>query len=71
MKKLLLLPLLLVLSLACAPAATVNIDEGIGPVSPSGTRVVHPATTRTYNLTATNPNGTARGAQTILSQTVA
>ncbi len=39
-------------------ATSVVIDNGIGPVPPSGARAVSPDISRTYVLTATNPNGT-------------
>jgi hypothetical protein len=39
-------------------ATSVSIDQGIGVVSASGIRVVSPATSTTYNLTATNAAGT-------------
>jgi hypothetical protein len=39
-------------------AATVSIDQQIGNVGSSGTRVVFPTTTTTYTLTATNVVGT-------------
>jgi len=35
-------------------AASVSIDQGIGPVSSSGNRAVNPTVTTTYTLTATN-----------------
>jgi hypothetical protein len=38
-------------------ATTVVIDNGIGPVPLSGSRAVSPDVSRTYVLTATNPNG--------------
>jgi len=39
-------------------ATSVSIDQGIGVVLPSGTKVVSPATSTTYTLTATNSAGT-------------
>jgi hypothetical protein len=39
-------------------ATSVSIDQGIGAVSASGTKVVSPATSTTYTLTATNSAGT-------------
>ena len=39
-------------------ATTVSINQGVGGVTPSGTRVVSPAATTTYTLTATNAAGT-------------
>jgi len=42
------------LSWATTNATSVVIDQGIGAVAPSGTRIVSPAATTTYTLTATN-----------------
>jgi hypothetical protein len=47
------------LSWSVSNAATVTIDPGIGGVSASGTRVVSPAATTTYTLSAANAAGTA------------
>jgi len=38
-------------------AESVSIDNNIGSVGPSGTRLVSPIETTTYTLTATNPAG--------------
>jgi uncharacterized membrane-anchored protein len=38
-------------------ATTVSIDQGIGEVSASGTETVSPATTTTYEITASNSDG--------------
>ena len=46
------------LSWSVSGATTVSINQGVGGVSPSGTRVVSPAATTTYTLTATNAAGT-------------
>jgi peptidoglycan-associated lipoprotein len=43
----------------------VRIEPGIGAVNASGNRQVFPGNTTTYNLTATGPGGTARGAATV------
>jgi hypothetical protein len=48
-----------------AGAKTISISPGVGPVSASGTRVVHPYTTTTYTLTATNSNGSVTAPATI------
>jgi peptidoglycan-associated lipoprotein len=37
----------------------VQIDNGIGQVSPNGRRAVYPTATTTYHMTATGPGGTA------------
>ena len=37
---------------------TISIDQGIGSVGASGTRVVRPTTTTKYTLTSTNTSGT-------------
>ena len=47
-------------------AATIEIDNGIGQVSPDGRRAVYPTTTTTYTLTATGPGG-ASSAQTTVA----
>ena len=39
-------------------ATSVSIDQGIGVVGASGTKVVSPATSTTYTMTATNSAGT-------------
>ena len=46
-------------------AATVNIDQGIGEVDPSGSLSVMPAETTTYTLTATNASGSTTETTTI------
>lgn len=46
-------------------AATIEIDNGIGQVSPDGRRAVYPTATTTYTLTATNPGGTATATATV------
>lgn len=40
-------------------AATIEIDNGIGQVSPDGRRAVYPTATTTYTLTATGPGGSS------------
>lgn len=45
------------LSWKVSGATTVSIDQGIGPVSVTGTRAVAPSETTTYTLTATNVAG--------------
>ncbi len=46
-------------------ATTVSIDQGIGPVAASGTRVVSPSATTIYRVTATGPGGTATAQVTV------
>jgi len=49
-------------------ATTVSIDQGIGSVALTGTRVVSPSTTMVYTLTATNAGGSITAtAQVIVS----
>jgi len=45
-------------------ATTVNIDQGIGNVATSGTRVVVPSATTVYTLTATSGSGVSVNATT-------
>ncbi len=44
---------------ASTDATSVSIDQGIGAVALSGSKVVTPAQTTTYTLTVTGPGGTA------------
>ncbi|MBI2400883.1 MAG: hypothetical protein HYV23_07515 [Deltaproteobacteria bacterium] len=44
---------------------SLSIDQGIGAVSPSGSRVVSPATTTTYTMSASNLGGTTTAQITI------
>ena len=46
-------------------ATGVQIDNGIGSVSPSGRRAVYPTATTTYHLTASGPGGDASADATI------
>jgi peptidoglycan-associated lipoprotein len=46
-------------------ATSVQIDNGIGSVSPNGRRAVYPTGTTTYHLTATNAGGTSEADATI------
>jgi uncharacterized protein YkwD/chitodextrinase len=46
-------------------ANTVTIDNGIGAVGPSGSRVVNPTQTTTYTLTATNAGGSTVARATV------
>jgi hypothetical protein len=46
-------------------AKNISISPGVGPVSASGTRIVHPEITTTYTLTATNSNGSVTAPATI------
>lgn len=47
-------------------ATSVEIDNGVGQVSPNGRRAVYPTTTTTYHMTATGPGGKA-DAETIIT----
>lgn len=47
-----------VLSWTATGADSVTIDNGIGPVDPSGTISVAPESTTTYTITASGPGGT-------------
>jgi hypothetical protein len=51
-----------------AGASSVSIDQGIGNVAASGTRVVSPGTTTSYTLVATSPAGNVT-ATTVVSVT--
>lgn len=56
------------LSWSISGAATATIDQGIGDVALTGTRVVSPAMTTTYTLTASNEAGSVTAtAQVIVS----
>jgi peptidoglycan-associated lipoprotein len=46
-------------------ATNVQIDNGIGQVSPNGRRAVYPTATTTYHMTATGAGGTAEADATI------
>ncbi|MBV9033730.1 MAG: OmpA family protein [Acidobacteriaceae bacterium] len=46
-------------------ATNVQIDNGIGQVSPNGRRAVYPTSTTDYHLTATGPGGSADATATI------
>ena len=46
-------------------ATTVTIDNGVGTVSPAGTRSVSPGATTTYTLTATNGIGNVAAQATV------
>lgn len=50
-------------------ATTVEIDQGIGQVSPNGRRAVYPTGTTTYTLTATNAAGTSTATATVTVST--
>jgi uncharacterized protein (TIGR03437 family) len=47
-------------------AAIVSLDQGIGTVVASGSRVVTPSATTTYTVTATGPGGTASQSVTVV-----
>lgn len=46
-------------------ATTVEIDNGIGQVSPNGRRAVNPTATTQYTITATNDGGTVTAQTTV------
>jgi len=46
-------------------STSVQIDNGIGQVSPNGRRAVYPTGTTTYTLTATGPGGTSEASATV------
>ena len=50
-------------------ATNVQIDNGIGQVSPNGRRAVYPTGTTTYHMTATGPGGSTEGDATITVST--
>lgn len=50
-------------------ATTVEIDNGIGQVSPNGRRAVNPTATTQYTLTATGAGGTASAQTTVTVST--
>ncbi|MGA8027691.1 MAG: OmpA family protein [Bryobacteraceae bacterium] len=50
-------------------ATSVQIDNGIGQVSPNGRRAVYPTATTTYTLTATGPGGSADAQATVTVST--
>lgn len=47
------------LSWSSSQASSVSIDNGIGTVATSGTIIISPTKTTTYNLTVSNANGSA------------
>jgi hypothetical protein len=58
------------LSWSVSDATAVSMDQGIGNVALSGTRVVSPSATTTYTLTATNDAGSATAtAQVMIGST--
>lgn len=46
-------------------ATSVEIDNSVGTVSPSGRRAVYPTATTTYTLTATNSGGSTTASATV------
>ncbi|MBV9154997.1 MAG: OmpA family protein [Acidobacteriaceae bacterium] len=50
-------------------ATSVQIDNGIGAVSPNGRRAVYPTGTTTYTLTATGPSGSTDAQATVTVST--
>lgn len=50
-------------------ASSVQINQGIGSVSPDGRRAVYPTTSTTYTLTATNAGGNATAVASITVNT--
>jgi hypothetical protein len=57
------------LSWSVSGATTVSIDQGIGNVALTGTRVVSPSTTTTYTLTATSDAGSVTATAQIMVTT--
>lgn len=57
------------LSWSVSGATTVSIDQGIGNVALTGTRVVSPSTTTTYTLTATNDAGSVTATAQVMVTT--
>jgi hypothetical protein len=53
------------LSWSTSNATTVSIDQGIGTVSPSGSRTITPTVTTVFTLTASNSTGTATATATV------
>jgi peptidoglycan-associated lipoprotein len=47
----------------------VQIDNGVGQVSPNGRRAVYPTQTTSYHMTATGPGGTAEADATVTVST--
>jgi len=50
-------------------ANNVQIDNGIGQVSPNGRRAIYPTATTTYHMTASGPGGTAEADATVTVST--
>ena len=50
-------------------ATNIQIDNGIGQVSPAGRRAVYPTATTTYHMTATGPGGSTSGEATVTVST--
>ncbi len=48
-------------------ATNIQIDHGIGEVSPNGRRAVYPTATTTYTLTASGPGGAAQTASATIT----
>lgn len=59
------------LSWSVSEAATASIDQEIGDVALTGTRVVSPTTTTTYTLTATNEAGSVTATAQVVVTTEA
>ena len=53
------------LSWAVTDATSIQIDNGIGSVSPTGRRAVYPTSTTTYTLTASNSGGNSTSSATV------
>jgi hypothetical protein len=54
------------LSWSIAGSATVSIDQGIGQVTPRGTKTVSPSSTTIYTITAANSFGTSTATSQIV-----
>jgi len=46
-------------------ATNIQIDNGVGPVSPNGRRAVYPTSSTTYHMTATGPGGSTEADTTV------
>lgn len=50
-------------------ATNIQIDNGVGQVSPNGRRAVYPTATTTYHMTATGPGGDATASTIVIVST--
>ncbi len=54
-----------ILSWASENATSASIDNGVGPVDPTGDKGVYPVLTTTYTITVSGPGGTAADSVTV------